>query len=156
MRTLKQFLIGFGIASVLLWAAIMLIPPQPVAGQGTFAPFQCNASVAVSSASSVQVVTAANSNSFVYVCAMSLGSIAGSDFSIVEGTGTTCATNTAALAGGTTAATGYGLAANGSPIQDGGGVGYILKTKTAGDNVCLIVSGTGPLAGFLTTAQQPY
>lgn len=146
-------LISFFLAGVYtapLWG------PRPVQAQSTYAPIQCNQSVAVSSASSVQIITAANANMRIVICSISLGSIGGSSFSAVEGTGSVCATNTVALAGGTTAATGYGIAANGSPVQFGGGIGPVMSTKTIGDNVCLIIAGTGPLAGTVAYAQQSY
>jgi hypothetical protein len=109
----------------------------------------CDTSTPVSSASSVQVITAGSALNFIYVCGYNFGSIAGSSFSIVEGGGTVCATNTLAMDGGTTAAAGIGLAANGT-VNFGSGSGMILKTKVPGDNVCIIMSGTGPLAGAMT------
>jgi hypothetical protein len=109
----------------------------------------CDTLKPVSSASSLQVITAGNSNNFIYVCGYNFGSIGGSTFSIVEGTGTTCATNTLALSGGTTAAAGIGLSANGV-VNFGSGSGMVLKTAVAGDNVCIIMAGTGPLAGAMT------
>lgn len=156
MRRYSAIFLICTILCVGVYTALLLSPSKPAYAQSTFAPIQCNSSVAVSSASSVQVITAANANERVVICSMALGSIGGSSFSVVEGTGTTCATGTAAMAGGTTAATGFGIAANGSPIQVGGGIGPILETKTVGDNVCLIVSGTGPLAGYIAYEQQPY
>lgn len=134
----------------------LLTSPRPVAAQSTYAPIQCNQSVPVSSASSVQVITAANANMRIVICSVSLGSIGGSSFSIVEGTGSTCATNIKAMAGGTTAAAGWGIAANGSPVQFGSGLGPEMSTQVIGDNVCLIVAGTGPLAGTIAYAQQSY
>jgi hypothetical protein len=124
--------------------------------QSTYAPIQCNQSVAISSATSVQIVTAANANMRVVVCNVSLGSIGGSSFSIVEGTGSVCATNIKAMGGGTTAAAGWGIAANGSPVQFGSGLGPVMSTQVLGDNVCLIVAGTGPLAGTVAFEQQSY
>ncbi len=116
------------------------------AAPSTFAPISCDTPVAISSASSVQIYTAPNVNMFGYICSLGLGSIGGSNFSIVEGTGSTCGTGTLAMFGGTTAATGIGLAANGI-FDEGSGTGFILRTKVAGDNICILMSGTGPLAG---------
>lgn len=130
-----------------------LFAPRRTSAQTTFGVYQCASSVAVSSASSVQIITAANVNMRIAICSVSLGSIGGSSFSIVEGTGTTCGTNTVAMAGGTTAAAGWGIAANGSPVQFGGGIGPVVATKTVGDNVCLIIAGTGPLAGVVSFGQ---
>jgi len=160
MQTLKGIAIALIGCALLMYLCTMIVPPQPTYGQATFAPLQCTQSTPVSSATSVQVITAntgaAVPAQYIYICSVSLGSIGGSSFSIVEGTGSVCATNTVALAGGTTAATGYGIAANGSPVQFGGGIGPVMRTKTPGDNVCLIIAGTGPLAGTVAFAQQPF
>ena len=155
MTKLKAVVCGVLLSAALLYVYTAVCPPPVTHAQQTFGPVQCNFSTAVSSASSVQVITANNATARISICNLSLGSIGGSSFSIVEGTGSTCATNTVALAGGTTAATGYGIAANGSPVQFGGGIGPVIITKTPGDNVCLIVAGTGPLAGTIAFTQSP-
>jgi hypothetical protein len=129
--------------------------PPPAKAASSFAVISCDQSTAVSSAASVQIITAGNANMFIYVCGYSFGSIGGSTFSVVEGTGTTCATNIKAVAGGTTAAAGYGLTANGL-INEGSGVGEVMKTAVAGDNLCLITAGTGPLAGVVSWTSAPY
>lgn len=129
-------------------------PARSVKAASTFAPIQCDNFKPISSASSVQIVTA-GATQFVYICSFSFGSIGGSTFSFVEGTGTTCASNTLAMAGGTTAAAGYGLTANGT-INSGSGTGPIMKAAVVGDNVCLIVAGTGPLAGVVGWTSQPF
>jgi hypothetical protein len=148
-----------------LWLALTLVlagmvldrlasPPKARAAS-QFANILCDTFAPVSSASSVQAITAPNANMFIYVCNFGFGSIGGSDYSIVEGTGSTCGTGTKAMFGGTTAAAGMGLAANGT-FEEGSGVGAILKTAVAGDNVCLIVSGTGPLAGGIAYTLAPF
>jgi hypothetical protein len=153
MRYLKVAVYTIITCAVLLYA-VSMVPPRPAHAQSVYAPFQCRNSVAVSSASSVQIVTASNSNMIIFVCSISLGSIGGSSFSMVEGTGSTCGTNTVAVAGGTTAAAGYGIAANGSPVAVGGGIGPVAHTVTRGDNLCLIIAGTGPLAGVVSYSQS--
>lgn len=130
-----------------------VMPPAHAASQ--FANIVCDNFSAVSSATSVQVITAGGTNQFIYICSVGFGSIAGSTFSIVEGTGSTCATNIKAMSGGTTAAAGVGLAANGT-FTEGSGTGAILKTAVAGDNVCIIAAGTGPLAGAVAWTSGPY
>ena len=64
----------------------------------------------------------------------------------IEGTGATCGTGTAGMAGGTTAASGYNFAANGG-IAEGSGVGTVLQTVTTGDSVCLVTSAAVQLSG---------
>lgn len=132
-----------------------LTPPHTVHAASSFATIVCDNFAPYSSAASAQAITAGGPNNFIYVCNFGFGSIGGSSFSIVEGTGTTCATNTKAMFGGTTAATGAGLAAN-ATFEEGSGVGAVLKTQVAGDNVCVISSGTGPLAGNFASTQAPY
>jgi hypothetical protein len=81
--------------------------------------------------------------------------IAADVFSVVEGTGSTCGTNTAAVIGGTTGATGISLGAAGT-FTMGSGTGAIAKTAVAGDNVCILRTTAGPLSGVVswTTAAQ--
>lgn len=142
----------FIVLSILL--VIMAAPHHRVHAASTYAPVACDNWKPVSITSNTQLVTA-GANSFIYVCSITFGSIGGSSFSIVEGTGTTCATSTAAVSGGTTAATGYGLAANGT-MNAGSGTGAIMKTAVAGDNLCIFPSGTGPLAGVVGWTSQPF
>jgi hypothetical protein len=64
----------------------------------------------------------------------------------IEGTGATCGTGTAGMAGGTTAASGYNFPANGGLTQ-GTGSGTVLQTVTTGDSVCLVTSAAAQLSG---------
>jgi hypothetical protein len=89
-----------------------------------------------------------------YYCFLqfSLGSTA-DNVALVEGTGTTCATNTAGMAGGATAATGWNLLANGS-VTGGTIQSWGFKTATAGDNTCLLVSSGAQVSGIVQYVQQ--
>jgi hypothetical protein len=69
----------------------------------------------------------------------------------ISGTGATCGTGTAGMAGGTTAANGYNFAANGG-LTLGTGLGTVMQTVAAGDSVCLVTSSAGPLAGTIAYA----
>jgi hypothetical protein len=90
----------------------------------------------------------------IFLCAAQIGNNADAEnVSIVEGTGTTCATNTYALDGGTTAAGGSQGAAN-SGFAVGNGGAAVLVTQVPGDNVCVLQSGSGRVPGFLTYAVQ--
>ena len=73
--------------------------------------------------------------------------------SLISGTGTVCATNAAAMIGGTTAATGPNLAANGG-FSHGNGASAIAISAVAADNVCLMQSGSGRVAGVMTYVSQ--
>jgi hypothetical protein len=88
-----------------------------------------------------------------YFCGLILFTATAQNIALVEGTGTTCATGTLGMSGGTTAATGWNLAANGGFVNGGGGY-WVFKTSTAGDNVCLLLSGTGQTSGSYRIVQQ--
>lgn len=88
-----------------------------------------------------------------YICSLHLVSATAQNIALVSGTGTTCATGTAGIAGGATAATGWNLAANQSLVLGNGGL-WILATATTGQNVCLLLSGTGQTSGAIQFVQQ--
>lgn len=90
----------------------------------------------------------------VYICAIDLVSATAQNVALIEGTLTTtnCDTSTAGLAGGTTAATGWNLAANGG-LTKGNGQGVVYKSATANLDVCLLSSSTGQISGAITWAQ---
>lgn len=89
----------------------------------------------------------------VAICAITVVGADAENISLVEGTGATCATGTAAIIGGTTAANGPNLAANGG-FTSGSGVGAIAVQAKPGNDVCLFQSGGGRVAGNLTYAVQ--
>jgi len=122
--------------------------PPKVKAASQFANIICDNFKPVSTSANVQLFTAGNANMFIYICSYNLsnGNAAAQPFSIVEGTGTTCATNTLAMVGGTTAAAGPTLTLAGGTINYGGGSGAVTKTAVAGDNVCLFVNA-GVIAG---------
>jgi hypothetical protein len=70
---------------------------------------------------------------------------------LIEGTGATCGTGTAGMAGGTTAASGYNFAANGG-LTIGSGLGTVMQTATTGDSVCIVTSAATQLSGGLQYA----
>jgi hypothetical protein len=91
----------------------------------------------------------------IYVCSFKWITASAQNVALVEGTGTTCATSTAGLLGfgGSSAATGDNLAANGGIVLSGGG--YSLgQENTAADDLCLFQSGTGQVSGGLVYVQQ--
>lgn len=89
-----------------------------------------------------------------YICAFQLVTATAQNIALVEGTGTTCGTNTVGMAGGNTAATGWNLGVNGQVLITGTPNAWILATATAGDNVCLLLSSTGQTSGFMQYVQQ--
>jgi len=106
----------------------------------------------VSTTASAQLI-AGSAGKQTYVCSISLVPAGADNVALVEGTGAVCATGTAGMAGGATAATGWNFAAN-ENMHMGGGAGSVAKTATAGDNVCLLVSAATQLSGVIGYVQQ--
>jgi hypothetical protein len=88
----------------------------------------------------------------IYICKGFLWSPTG-NVALVEGTGTNCSTVSAGLLGGTTAAAGQVFSTNSGFVLPADALPWAV-TATAGDNVCLITSGSGPASGILVSAQQ--
>jgi hypothetical protein len=108
-------------------------------------------STPVNIAGSTQIITGTSSKQ-TYICSIALIAGAADNVALVEGTGAICGTNTAGMAGGATAATGWNLANNGG-LTLGNGAGIVARTATAADNVCLLVSGSGQVSGNIVWAQ---
>ena len=111
---------------------------------------------AINLTASGQVITGTASKK-TWICSIDIVSATAQNIALVEGTGTTCATNIFGLAGGTTAATGWNLAANGG-LTKGSGVGTVISPSADANataaNVCLLLSGTGQTSGQITYVQQ--
>jgi hypothetical protein len=99
-----------------------------------------------------QVITGTSSKQ-TYICGLDVVTATAQNIALVEGTGSTCGTSTAGMAGGATAATGWNFAANGGLVKGVGG-NWVYKTATAADNVCLLLSGTGQTSGEIRYVQQ--
>ncbi len=98
-----------------------------------------------------QLITGAASKQ-THICNLFIFSATAQNVALVEGTGVVCATGTAGLMGGATAATGQNLAANQGFVLPASTVPW-RKTATAADNVCLLQSGTGQVSGVIAWAQ---
>jgi hypothetical protein len=85
------------------------------------------------------------------ICAISISATTAGSFSLIEGTGANCGTNTLAVHGATTAANGMPTGATGG-YAEGNGRGTVHKTKIAGNDLCLVTSGTGIVAGSMMVA----
>jgi hypothetical protein len=89
------------------------------------------------------------------ICAMSLVTSAAQGVAFITGTGATCGTSTAGVAGGTTAATGWQFAANGGLTQ-GSGLGEIMSSQVSGgatgDSLCIVSGATTQLSGNISFA----
>jgi hypothetical protein len=104
--------------------------------------------VSVTSATTTALVTGV-SGRHVRICAIHLVTAIANNVALVSGTGATCGTGTAGIAGGSTAANGWNFAANGG-LAFGSGIGTVAQTAATGDSVCVITSAAGPLAGTLS------
>jgi hypothetical protein len=93
-----------------------------------------------------QIITGTSSKK-TYICDFDLVTATAQNIALVEGTGTTCATGTAGMAGGTTAGTGWNFAANGGLTKGNGDAAVFSADSANADNVCLLLSGTGQTSG---------
>ena len=107
-----------------------------------------NIVVPVSSTTDVVLVTATASVR-TYICGGMLNATAAEIFNIWEGTGSTCGTGSAALIGSTTEASGPSFAANG-----GFTINAPLSTASTNVDVCLRISGSNRVAGYITYVQE--
>jgi hypothetical protein len=156
LTTLLMVCMLFWVAVLYLTDRVVHPPIAKASPPSTFANIACDQFTPISNlAASAQIITAGNANMFIYLCSYNLNAAAADVISIVEGTGTTCATNTKAMVGNTTAAGGLAFAANGN-VNYGGGVGVVARTIVAGDNVCVLVTTAGPLAGVIGWTSAPY
>lgn len=86
-----------------------------------------------------------------HVCGIFIVSTTAQSISLVSGTGSTCGTATIAILGSTTAANGMPPAANGGWTY-GNGQGTVGQDTVIGNNLCLLQSGSGLIAGNLMAA----
>lgn len=98
-----------------------------------------------------QIITGTSSKQ-TYICAINIVVGAATNVALVEGTGSTCGTSTTGMAGGSTAATGWNFAANGG-LTLGNGDSWVIKTATAADNVCILVSAANQVSGSIKYVQ---
>ena len=93
------------------------------------------------------VIVAKAASKKTYICALTVVAGAAEIFNVYEGDGTTCQSNTAALAGSSTAANGLSFAANGGTSLGNGGFA-VLNGKTNNLDVCVVPSGSNRLSSF--------
>jgi hypothetical protein len=108
----------------------------------------------ISLTTNTQIITGTSAKQ-TYICAINL-TAPNTNVALVEGTGSVCATGIAGMAGGTTAATGWKFAdatAPGVGLSQGNGASAIMRTATAADNVCLLVSAANQVSGHIVWVQ---
>lgn len=106
--------------------------------------------VAITATSVLKTGTASKK---IYVCSLFLMAAAAENFSIIEGTGSTCGTSTLAVIGSTTAAAGMNTAANGGFVLPASKSSWASTTVNAND-LCLIKAGAVQVSGVLKVAVQ--
>lgn len=116
----------------------------------------CDSEVAVNiSTITTTLIVTGVAGRHVRICAINLVTAAANNVAFINGTGATCGTSTAGMNGGTTAASGWNLVANGG-IAQGMGIGEIMSTNNVGgatgDSVCIVTSATTQLSGVLKYA----
>lgn len=142
---------ALGQAAMASSAPVTLASNQSVGDPCTF---QAKSSTPIAAAGQLaQILVPGVSAKRIYVCTLSLVGNPAATVSLIEGTGATCGTSTAAVMGGTTAASGMAFAANGG-LAVGGGMGVAAQTATNNNNLCLIQSATPSAAGNLIYVQQ--
>jgi hypothetical protein len=138
-----------------LWIAIAPQPSQAATyppRSGDPCSINMRVTVPINLIASGQVVTGAT-NKQTFICHISINTAAAQSIALVEGTGAICGTNTAGMAGGNTAALGWNLSVN-QTLSEGVGSWQINSTATAGDSVCLLLSGVGQTSGVIQYVQQ--
>jgi hypothetical protein len=150
MNKFGHFLIGLAIAAAIMYPTIHVHAQQPVdnhylAGAAIYAdPCLTNTpSYGTFSGTANTKLISGTSGKKIYFCSWNdqNGGTA-TNYAIVEGTGSNCATSTAAfpgLSGGTTAATGWNTGANGGRVLTLGGYS-VAQEATNADDVCIFVS----------------
>lgn len=108
--------------------------------------------ISVSSATTTQLVAASASNK-VYVCHIDLVVASANNIALVEDNDASCASPTAGMAGGTTAATGWNITGNG--ISFGNGSASVFQTAAVNRYVCIITSGTAQTSGNIMYVLAP-
>lgn len=155
--------IGLAILMLIAWLLVIVLVVHPgrtsVEAATSYTPKNgdpCVLNLRVTSpinlTASAQMITG-TAGKQTYICSMLLVNAAAQNVALVEGTGAVCATNTIGMAGGNTAATGFNMAVNQALWVDSPGW-WSIVTATTGDNVCLLLSGTTQLSGFIQYAQM--
>ena len=118
-------------------AAVVALSPNP----STI----CTSFKNVSVATSTDLITSAG---FLHICGIMLVAQAAEAVSLVEGTGSVCASGESAIMGGTLTSSGMFLAANGGFSQVSG-IPF-LRTKTQADHLCVILSASVTTSGYIS------
>lgn len=109
--------------------------------------------ISVAATGPTQIVPA-TSGKQTYICHVFIAPVtAAVSLTLIQGTGTNCATSPTALFGGTTAATGAVMAIN-EGFQLGDGLATILAPTVSGGAICLTASAATQISGSIKTVAQ--
>jgi hypothetical protein len=111
----------------------------------------CTSFIALSQTAGTKVV-AGVSGKKIYICSILIVANAAETVSLIEGTGTVCATGGTAIYGSTTAANGMSFAANGGFAQ--AAARPFLVTSTNTDDLCVIQNGSSRVTGGISYSIQ--
>lgn len=96
----------------------------------------------------------AGASTYYYVCSIDIVTAGANNVALVDDDTDNCASVTAGLAGGTTAASGWNFAANGG-MTKGNGTGTVFKAVTANSVLCLVTSAATQLSGSIQVVAAP-
>jgi hypothetical protein len=130
-----------------------IVSVQTPAGDPCQTQAQLDIPFSVATATTQNILTGTSAKK-IYVCYLYMQTGLANNVAVISGTtGGTCGANTAALVGGTTAATGLINAANSGQAFGNGG-SSVFHVKTNNDDICIIASAAGPLAGVIKYVVQ--
>jgi len=139
------------IVSLLIALAAMATPESTRAQPADACSLGQKSNVAISESASA-VVIPGQAGRRTFLCFVFLGTAGAQNISIVEGTGTVCATNQLIIMGGP-GATGPASQANGTFTLGNGGATIGFST-VIGNDVCLLQSAAGLVAGNMIYVRQ--
>jgi len=118
-------------------------------GAKTFLPIN------ISTATTTEITPSlAGASTNYYVCSLVLVTAAANNVALVDDDSDGCGSVTSGMAGGTTAASGFNLAAN-SGLTFGNGMGAVFKTNGTNRVICLVTSAATQLSGTMTVVAAP-
>lgn len=133
-------------ASGLLWTRT--IDPCTSAAK-TFLPFS------ITTATTTEITPSlAGASTNYYVCSLVLVTAAANNVALVDDDTDGCVSVTSGMAGGTTAASGFNMAAN-SGMTFGNGAGAVFKTNGTNRVICLVTSAATQLSGTMSVVAAP-
>lgn len=105
-------------------------------------------------AAATTVIVAGTASRKLHICGISLAAAGTTNVGVVEGSGTTCGTNTLGLIGGNTAAKGINMVAQSQ--YHAVPAGYAVATTTVlANDICLINSLAIQVSGYIVTVSTP-